>query len=102
MSRKKTSVPTSIPMAYPSGTFITIQQTSALYGFKSDKAVREKINTGELRAYRVSDKPGAAIRILVDDVYELLQPVIPEAIYADARSRQPSPLHTPVREDGGR
>jgi hypothetical protein len=44
---------------------------------------RDKINGGELRAYRFSDKPGAAIRVKCADVDALFKPVIPDAIYAD-------------------
>ena len=44
---------------------------------------REKIARGELRAYRFSDRPGAAIRVLCADVDALFQPVIPDAVYAD-------------------
>lgn len=100
VATKKARKPAPIPMAHPSGTFITIQQVRALLGFKSDKPVREQIDTGVLPAYRVSNKPGAAIRILVDDVYRVLQPVIPPEVYADMRSRQPSPLHAPLPEGG--
>lgn len=45
--------------------------------------LREKVDSGELRAYRISDKPGAAIRVRVADVNALLRPVIPIEVYAD-------------------
>lgn len=45
--------------------------------------LREKIASGELRAYRFSDKPGAAIRLKRNDVDALFKPVIPDAIYAN-------------------
>lgn len=43
---------------------------------------REKVANGELRAYRFSDKPGAAIRVRRADVDALFKPVIPDAIEA--------------------
>lgn len=49
--------------------------------------LREKIASGELRAYRFSDKPGAAIRLKRSDVDALFRPVIPDAIYADRHRR---------------
>lgn len=39
--------------------------------------LRDKAASGELRAYRFSDKPGAAIRVRRSDVDALLKPVIP-------------------------
>lgn len=50
--------------------------------------LREKIASGELRAYRFSDKPGSAIRVKRADVDALMKPVIPEAIYADWAARR--------------
>jgi excisionase family DNA binding protein len=49
--------------------------------------LREKIANGELRAYKFSDKPGAAIRLKRADVDALFRPVIPEAIYANRHPR---------------
>lgn len=49
--------------------------------------LREKIARGELRAYRFSDKPRAAIRVRPADVDALFKPVIPEAVYADRTGR---------------
>jgi excisionase family DNA binding protein len=46
---------------------------------------REKIASGELPAYRLSDKPGSAIRVKLADVDALLKPVIPESVYAGRR-----------------
>ncbi|POX87616.1 DNA-binding protein [Mycobacterium kansasii] len=43
---------------------------------------REKIAAGELPAYRISDKPGSAMRVKVADVNALLKPVIPAEIAA--------------------
>lgn len=50
--------------------------------------LREKVASGELRAYRFSDKPGAAIRLRRTDVDALFKPVIPETIYADRAIRR--------------
>jgi excisionase family DNA binding protein len=44
--------------------------------------LRDKIANGELRAYRFSEKPGAAIRLRRADVDALFKPVIPDAVYA--------------------
>ncbi|CAM3283630.1 DNA-binding protein [Mycobacterium intermedium] len=49
--------------------------------------LREKIASGELRAYRFSDKPGAAIRVRRVDVDALFKPVIPDTIYAGQRRK---------------
>lgn len=100
MAVKKPTTPTPIKMAYPSGTFISTKQVAEILGCGL-KTVYDKIDAGDLAAYRFSDKPGSALRVLVDDVYAMLTPVIPEAVMADIRSRQPSPLHTPVSEEGG-
>ena len=66
----------------------------------AERTVYKKINSGELIAYRFSNKPGSAIRIKVEDVLALMQPVIPEAVMADIRSRQPGPLHRPLPAGG--
>jgi hypothetical protein len=97
MASKKAVKPQPVPMAHPSGTFIATKDVCAIWGC-TIKTVYEKIDSGELPAYRFSDKPGAAIRVLVDDVYAALQPVIPAEVMADMRARQPagSPLHLPV------
>lgn len=44
--------------------------------------IREKIERGELRAYRLNDKPGSAIRVKVAEVNALMKPVIPAEIQA--------------------
>ena len=54
------------------------------------------VNSAELMAYTLSNKPGSAIRIKASDVEALLRPVIPATVMADMRSRQPSPLHPPI------
>ncbi len=68
--------------------------------YKSEKPVRDLIDRGELPAYRVSERPGSAIRIRVSDVIALLQPVIPKTVLEEARSRQPGPLHRPLPHIG--
>jgi len=50
--------------------------------------LRDKIATGELRAFRFSDKPGSAIRVRVGDLDALFKPVIPDEVYA-ADDRRP-------------
>lgn len=43
---------------------------------------REKIASGALPAYRLSDKPGSNMRVKVADVNALLKPVIPAEVLA--------------------
>lgn len=45
--------------------------------------LRDKVASGELRAFRFSDKPGSAIRVRRADVDALMKPLLPKAIYAD-------------------
>jgi hypothetical protein len=48
--------------------------------------LREKIASGELPAYRASDKPGSAIRVKIADVDALMKPVLPaEMSYVNRR-----------------
>jgi excisionase family DNA binding protein len=60
----------------------SLRSAAARTGFSVD-TFREKIASGELPAYRLSDKPGSAIRVKRADVDALLKPVIPDAIYAN-------------------
>ncbi len=76
MSAKSTAVP----------LYMSLQDAAARTGF-SVFTFREKIASGELPAFRLSDKPGSAIRVKVADVDALLKPVIPEIIYADRAAR---------------
>jgi hypothetical protein len=48
---------------------------------------REKIARGELAAYRLSDKPGCAIRAKIADVDALMKPVLPAEVYPDRKPR---------------
>ena len=43
--------------------------------------LRDKVASGELRAFRFSHKPGSAIRVKRTDVDALFTPVIPESVY---------------------
>ncbi|WP_422747902.1 helix-turn-helix domain-containing protein [Mycobacterium sp. WMMD1722] len=61
--------------------YISLQDAAARTGF-SVFTFRELINEGKLPAYRISDKPGSAIRVKVSDVDALMQPVIPAAVTA--------------------
>jgi hypothetical protein len=54
--------------------------------------LRDKVNSGDLPAYRMSGKPGAQMRVKIADVDALLEPVIPPAIYAERLARQRHPL----------
>lgn len=100
MIKTKTRKPKPIPMAYPSGTLISLKVVAEEILHCTYKTVYEMVEDGRLPAYRFTDKPGSAIRVQVDDVYAMLQPLIPEAVMADMRSRQPSPLHVPMSESG--
>lgn len=62
--------------------FISLQDAAARTGF-SVFTFREKVAAGVLPAYRLSDKPGSAIRVRIRDVDALMKPVIPAAVYAD-------------------
>jgi excisionase family DNA binding protein len=44
--------------------------------------IREKVDSGELPAYRLSDKPGSSIRVKVSDLDAMMTPVIPAEIQA--------------------
>ncbi|MCP9271133.1 MerR family transcriptional regulator [Mycolicibacterium arenosum] len=59
----------------------SLRSASARTGY-SIYTFREKIASGELPAYRISDKPGSAMRVKVADVNALLRPVIPVEIQA--------------------
>jgi excisionase family DNA binding protein len=61
--------------------FISLHDAATRTGF-SVFTFREKIASGELAAYRLSDKPGSAIRVKVADVDALMKPLIPAEIYA--------------------
>ncbi|MGJ6122973.1 excisionase family DNA-binding protein [Mycolicibacterium sp. Y3] len=61
--------------------FISLRDAATRTGF-SVFTLRDKIASGELPAYRLSDKPGSAIRVKVADVDALMKPVIPTEIAA--------------------
>jgi excisionase family DNA binding protein len=65
----------------PTPVFITLKDAAARTGF-SAWSIRDLVNTGKLPAYRISDKPGSAIRVKVADVDALMKPVIPAEIAA--------------------
>lgn len=62
--------------------FISLKDAAARTGF-SVFTFRHLVNAGKLRAYRLSDRPGSAIRVKFSDVDALMQPVIPDSVYAD-------------------
>lgn len=62
--------------------FISLKDAAARTGF-SVFTFRELVSAGTLRAYRLSEKPGSAIRVRISDVDALMRPVIPDAVYAD-------------------
>jgi excisionase family DNA binding protein len=63
--------------------FESLRSAAKRTGF-SHHTFRDKIAAGELVAYRLSDKPGSAIRVKVADVDALMKSMIPE-VYADRR-----------------
>ena len=74
--------------------FLSLKDAATRTGF-SVFTLREKVNSGELPAYRLSGKPGAQMRVKRADVDALLEPVIPPAIYAERLARQRHPLDRP-------
>lgn len=63
--------------------FISLQDAATRTGF-SVFTFREKIASGELPAYRISDKPGSALRVRCADVDALMKPLISTEVYADS------------------
>jgi hypothetical protein len=61
--------------------FVGLEFASA-YTDYCKATLRAKINSGELPAYRISDKPGSIIKVKISDLDKLFKPVIPEAITA--------------------
>jgi excisionase family DNA binding protein len=66
----------------PSPEYESLKCAAARIGFSAE-ALRRKVDSGELPAFRISDKPGSGIRVKRTDVDALLKPVIPDAIYAN-------------------
>lgn len=71
-------------MATNGPEYESLKDSAARTGI-SHWTLREKINSGQLPAYRFSDKPRSAIRVKRADVDALFRPVIPEAIYGGAK-----------------
>lgn len=69
-------------MATVSPEYESLRDAEARTGI-SHWTLREKINRGELTAYRFSQKPRSAIRVKRTDVDALFKPVLPESIRAD-------------------
>lgn len=69
----------------PTPEYESLRSAAARTGY-SVFTFREKVASGELPAYRLSDKPGSAMRVKVAEVNALLKPVIPTDIYADRRA----------------
>ncbi|RUP03022.1 MAG: DNA-binding protein [Mycobacterium sp.] len=61
--------------------YISLQRAAERTDFSIHK-MRELVASGALPAYRLSDKPGSAIRVKVADVDALMKPVVPAAILA--------------------
>lgn len=61
--------------------FISLQDAAVRTGF-SVFSLRDKIASGELPAYRISDKPRSAIRVKISDVDALFKPLIPTEVQA--------------------
>lgn len=63
--------------------FESLQSAAERTGF-SVFTLRDKIASGALPAYRISDKPRSAIRVKITDVDALFKPLIPSEVW-DAR-----------------
>jgi excisionase family DNA binding protein len=63
----------SVPDGVPIREFESLKTASGRTEI-SIYTLREKIDSGELPAYRFTDKPGASIRVRVRDVDALLRP----------------------------
>ena len=61
--------------------YISPKDAAVRTGF-SVFTIRDLIARGELPAYRLSDRPGSAIRVKISDVDALMRPVIPVEIAA--------------------
>lgn len=59
----------------------SLTDAAARTGFTT-VTLRSKINSGELPAYRLTDRPGSRIRVRRADVDALFTPVIPTEVYA--------------------
>lgn len=66
--------------------YISLQEAAERTGF-SVFTFREKVAAGELPAYRISDKPGSAIRVKVSDVEALMKPVLPDELRTGSLER---------------
>ena len=67
--------------AIPTPEYESLRSAAARTGY-SVFTFRDKIASGELPAYRISDTPGCAMRVKIADVNALLRPVIPVEIQA--------------------
>lgn len=60
----------------PTPVFESLRDASVRTGF-SVPTLREKIDHGELPAYRISDKPNSPLRVRIRDVDDLMKPFTP-------------------------
>ena len=58
----------------------SIQSAATRKGYSID-TIRTAISEGRLVAYRISPKPGSAIRVKIADVDALMTPLIPAEVY---------------------
>jgi hypothetical protein len=56
--------------------FESLRDAAVRTGF-SIPTLREKVDLGDLPAYRISDKPNSPLRVRIADVDALMKPVIP-------------------------
>ncbi|MGV0875181.1 DNA-binding protein [Mycolicibacterium sp. XJ879] len=66
--------------------FESLQSAAARTGY-SVYTFRDKVAAGELTAFRLSNKPGSAIRARVTDVDALMKPLIPDDAYPERINR---------------
>ena len=77
--------------------FESLQRAADRTGY-SVYTFRDKVAEGELKAYRLSDKPGSAIRVRVADVDALMRPLIPDEVYPERIHQIPARHARPVQE----
>lgn len=75
-----------MPVRSTTPEYISLKDAAVRTGF-SVFTFRDLVSAGKLPAYRLSDKPGSAIRVKISDVDALMQPVIPDAVYSDRAKR---------------
>lgn len=77
---------TTTTVVEPVPDFESLKTAAARTGF-SVATFRDLVASGKLPAYRLTDKPGSAIRVRRADVDALFSPVLPDAVTASRVGR---------------